>query len=45
MEKKCWDFMGNFVCYGIWADFTSNGEPLRLNEQERDVISLATNDP
>lgn len=39
MEKKCWgQFMENFAQYGIWADFTSNGEPLRLYQQERVVM-------
>lgn len=31
-------FMENFACYRIWADIPSNGEPLRLYEQEGEVI-------
>lgn len=39
MEKKRWgQFMENFAFYGIWAGFTSNKEPLTLDEQERDVF-------
>lgn len=39
MEKKRWgQFIENFAFYGIWAGFTSNKEPLTLDEQERDVF-------